>query len=199
MTAPRDFKKKLAGVFKLWQSDDYDAALAQVEQMLEKWSGNSQLHVLKGCLIQLQETPTYELEDARKSLQLACELDETASEPLLELGHYLDAIEDDPQGAIKAYAEAATLARRHLIDTLIAQFDAYSQLDMWEEAHQCFREVIQLSGFIPAVKSGKSAKSQSSKSVRSKSEAIYFLKSKDQMRNLIDSLANRGSFTEIRK
>jgi len=147
MSNPRGFKQKLATVSRLWQKKDYDKALGEVESLLETWPGNAHLHVLRASLVQLQEEPKYELDEARQALQHAVELDKGSPAAVIELGHFLDNVEDDPQAAAKAYAEGVATARQLLIDGLIGQAKAYRQLDKKEEAFRCLLEVLQLAHF----------------------------------------------------
>lgn len=115
--------------------------------MLETWSGNAHLRVLRASLIQLQEQPKYELDEARQELQHAIDLDKGSPAAAIELGHFLDNVEDDPQAAAKVYAEGVATARQLLIDGLIGQAKAYRQLDKKEECFRCLLEVLQLAHF----------------------------------------------------
>jgi predicted Zn-dependent protease len=67
----RTFKQKLSLVFRLWDNEDYDAALSKVEDLLKEWPGNARLHVLWASLVQLQEAPEHALDEARAALQRA--------------------------------------------------------------------------------------------------------------------------------
>jgi tetratricopeptide (TPR) repeat protein len=75
MSTLRGLKQKLSTVSRLWEQGDYDKALTEVESLLETWPGNAHLHTLRASLVQLQEEPKYDLDEARKALQQAVELD----------------------------------------------------------------------------------------------------------------------------
>jgi len=147
MSNSRGFKQRLATVSRLWEKKDYDKALTEVESLLETWPGNAHLHILRANLVQLQEEPKYELDEARQALQHAVELDKGSPAAAIELGHFLDNVEDDPQAAAKACAEGVATARQLLIDGLIGLAKAYRQLDKREECFRCLLEVLQLAHF----------------------------------------------------
>lgn len=155
MSSLRALKQRLSTVSRLWDEEDYDKALAEVEVLLEAWPGNPHLHVLKASLVQLQEEPKYDLDEAKQALRQAVELDREAPTALIELGHFLDAVEDDPRAAIKSYAEGVAAARHLLIDGLIGQAKAYRQLDNREEFLRCLLEVLQLARFASGAKRDK--------------------------------------------
>jgi tetratricopeptide (TPR) repeat protein len=140
----RGFKQKLAAVSRLWEEKDYDTALTEVETLLESWPGNPQLLVLWASLVQLQENPRHDLEEARRALQQAVELDRESPVAAIELGHFLDNVEDDPQAAARAYAEGVAAARRLLIDGLIGQAKAFRQMGKRDDFLRCLMEVLQL-------------------------------------------------------
>jgi len=144
MSNHRGFVQKLSIVSRLWEAEDYDAALAEVESSLKTWPGNAHLHVLWASLVQLQEDPKHDLEDAKLALQQAVELDKGSPAAAIELGHFLDNVEDDPHAASKAYAEGAAAARRLLIEGLIGQAKAFRQLEKREEFLRCLLEVVQV-------------------------------------------------------
>jgi tetratricopeptide (TPR) repeat protein len=155
MSSQGEFKQKLSTVSRLWDEQDYDQALAEVERLLETWPGNPHLHVLKAGLVQLQEEPKYELDEAKKALHQAIELDQASPVASIELGHFLDNVEDDPQSAIKAYREGVAAARQLLIDGLIGQAKTYRQLNKNEDFLRCLEEVLQLARFDASSKPNK--------------------------------------------
>jgi tetratricopeptide (TPR) repeat protein len=155
MTSLRGFKQRLAIVSRHWDEGDYDRALAEVESLLRAWPGNAHLHALRASLIQLQEDPALGLDEARRALQQAVDLDRGSPAAAIELGHFLDNVEDDPQGAAKVYAEAVATARNLLIEALIGQAKAFRQLDKQEESLRCLMEVIYLSRGEPDSKRPK--------------------------------------------
>jgi tetratricopeptide (TPR) repeat protein len=123
--------------------------------LLEQWPGNAQLQILRGSLIQLQDLPAASLDDAKQALQVAIDLDPSSPAASIELGHFLDSVEDDPKAASKAYLKAIAEARRLLIEGLIGHAKALLQLDQKEEALKCLSELLDLT----AVTAGKRAKS----------------------------------------
>ena len=144
MSSMRSFKQKLSTVFRRWDEKKYDTALGEVEALLKAWPGNSQLHVLWASLVQLQEDPKHRLEEVKQALQYALDLDKSSPAAAMELGHFLDAVEDDPQAASKVYAEAVGQARGLLIEGLIGQAQALLQLDKRDEARKCLMELLYL-------------------------------------------------------
>ena len=102
------------------------------------------MHILWARLVQLQEAPKHGLDEARQALQHAVELDKVSPAAAIELGHFLDNVEDDPQAAFRPYAEGVSAARRLLIDGLIGQAKAFRQLDKREEFRRCLLEVLHL-------------------------------------------------------
>jgi len=147
MSNLRGFKQKLSKVSQLWEVQDYDTALAEVESLLKSWPGNAHLHILWASLVQLQEDPKHGLDEARQALQQAAEFDKGSPAAAIELGHFLDNVEDDPHAAAKAYAEGVTAARQLLIDGLLGQAKVFRQLHKREEFLQCLLEILQLARF----------------------------------------------------
>ena len=148
-TTTRSLKQKLAGVSRLWDKGDYDSALAEVETLLKMWPGNAHLHVMWANLVQLQENPTHSLDEARQALQTAIELDKTSPAAGIELGHFLDAVDDDPRAAARVFADAATLARAQLIEGLLGQARALVQLGKKQDSRRCLLEVLHFVGSEP--------------------------------------------------
>jgi hypothetical protein len=155
MSNLRGFKQKLSAVYRLWGENDYDAALAEVESLLHSFPGNAHLHVLWASLVQLQEEPKHELGEAKQALQQAVELDKGSPAAAIELGSFLDNVEDDPQAAARAYGEGVAAARRLLLDGLIGQAKAFRQLGKREEFLRCVVEVLQLARFETSPKGAK--------------------------------------------
>ena len=94
MSQLRQLKQKLATVSRLWQQKKYDAAFDQIEELLKVWPGNAHLHVLWASLVQLQENPKHDLDEVKQALQRAVELDKGSPAAAIELGHFLDNVED---------------------------------------------------------------------------------------------------------
>jgi hypothetical protein len=152
MSRVRTFKQKLSLVSRRWEAGDFDAAVTEVESLRKVWPGNSHLLVLWASLVQLQEAPVHSLDEAKQALQDAIELDRSSPAGSIELGHFLDAVEDDPQAASKAYSEGTAVARQLLIDGLIGEAKALLQMDKRKEALRCLLEVLQLMQFHPGPK-----------------------------------------------
>jgi tetratricopeptide (TPR) repeat protein len=157
MSRVQEFKRGLASIRELWDEKGYDQALAQVEEMLLVWPGNPQLHILWSSLVQLQDKPKNSMSEAKRALQTAIALDPSSPEAYVELGHFLDAVEDKPQAASKAFVEGITSARKLLIEGLIGQAKALRQLGKQKELFQCLLELLHLTHFEPAPRGSKSA------------------------------------------
>jgi tetratricopeptide (TPR) repeat protein len=134
----------LAKVQGLIAEKEYDVALGQLEDMLVRWPGNPRLHILWATLVQLQESPTHTLDEAKHALQSAALLDENSPAAGIELGHFLDAVEDNPQAAAKVFSEAVRTGRRLLIDALLGQARILLELNRREEAIACLMESLYL-------------------------------------------------------
>ncbi len=143
----RAFKQKLSTVSRLWEAKEYDRALAEVEALLKAWPGNAHLLVVWASLVQLQEEPRHQLGEAKQALLQAIELDKESPAAAIELGYFLDNVEDDPRAAAKVYAAAVAAARRLLIDGLIGQARAFRQLEKREEFLRCLLEALHLAEF----------------------------------------------------
>lgn len=144
MSNLREFKQALSAISRLWKDKDYDAALAEVESLLRRWPGNAQLHILWASLVQLQEAPEHGLDKVKEALQHAVELDKRSPAAAIELGHFLDNVEDDPQAASKVYAEVVAAARQMLLEALVGQAKALRQLGEKDEFLRCLVEVLHL-------------------------------------------------------
>ena len=152
----RRFKQKLSTISRRWQEKDYDTAFAEVESLLEIWPGNAHLHILWASLVQLQENPKHDLDEAKQALQQAIEFDKGSPAAALELGRFLDNVEDDPRAASKAYAEGVATARQMLIDGLIGQAKVFRQLSKRTEFLRCLLELLHLLRFETGSKRVKS-------------------------------------------
>ena len=143
----RGFMQKLSIVSRLWEAADYDTALAEVESLLKTWPGNARLHILWASLVQLQEDPKHDLDEAKQALRQAVELDKESPAAAIELGYFLNNVGDDPHAASKAYADGVATARRLLIEGLIGQAKVFRQLEKREEFLHCLSEVLQVARF----------------------------------------------------
>lgn len=152
MSTFRAFKQNLSVISRFWEEKDYDAALEKVEELRQTWPGNSHLHILWASLVQLQEDSKLDLEEAKEALEQAIDLDKSSPASVIELGHFLDAVEDNPQAAAKAYSDGVALARHLLLEGLIGQAKAFLQLEKREEAFRCVLEILHLQRFEPGAK-----------------------------------------------
>ena len=159
MTDLRRFGRKLSTISRLWEEEDYATAFVEVESLLELWPGNAHLHILWASLVQLQEDPQHDLDEAKQALQQAVELDKGSPAAAIELGHFLDKVEDDPLAASKAYAEGVATARHLLIEGLIGQAKVFRQLDKKEEFLRCLLEVLHLTRVETGTKRTKAKES----------------------------------------
>ena len=144
MNGSASFTKGLAEAMALRNEDKFDRALKRVEELQKAWPGNAQLLILWGRLVQLQDDPTHTLNEVKRALQQAIELDKDSPEAAIELGFFLDGVEDDPLGAAKAFAQGIAAARHHLIEDLLGQAKAFIQLDRREDAIRSLVEAHQL-------------------------------------------------------
>ena len=155
MSSLRAFKQKLATISRLREKKQYDAALSEIEDALKVWPGNAHLHLLWAGLVQLQENPKHSLDEAKQALQRASELDKSSAAGAIELGYFLDNVDDNPAAASRAFSEGVTAARQLLIDGLIGQAKACLQLNKRKDARRCLLEVLHLMDFEPGARRGK--------------------------------------------
>jgi tetratricopeptide (TPR) repeat protein len=153
----RSFKQKLAKVFRRWRDEQYDLALSDVEELLKSWPGSAQLYILWASLVQLQESPSHRLEEAKQALQQAVEIDTNSPAAAIELGHYLDTVEDNPRAATKFFSEGIRSARRLLMDGLLGQARALLQLGKRADALKCLMEWLYLANIDTPPAGSKSA------------------------------------------
>jgi tetratricopeptide (TPR) repeat protein len=147
MSHLRGFKQKITAIARLQESKAFDQALAEVDAAIESWPGNAHLHVLRSRLVQLQEEPAIELDEAKTSLQKAVELEKNSPEAAIELGYFLDNVEDDAAAASKAFSDGVAIARKLLIDGLIGQAKAFRQLGKKRQFLRALLEVLHLAQF----------------------------------------------------
>lgn len=147
MSTLKDFKRTLSSVTGLLKKRKYDLALAKVTGLLEAWPGNSSLYRLWARLVELQENPDNSLDEVEAALRRAVELDEDSPAGPIELGHFLDAVKDEPQDALDAHTQGVSVARRLLIEGLIGQVNALRQLGRPKEFHDCLLKLLRLTQF----------------------------------------------------
>ena len=189
------FKKALANIFRIWADNDYDTALEEVDALLTTWPGNPQLQILRASLIQLHDHPTSTLDDAKQALQEAVDLDPSSPAAAIELGHFLDAVEDNPKAASKQYTNAIIQARRLLIEGLIGQAKVLLQLDKKDEVLKCLVDLFHLTEGDSSAKRSKSA-SGPDMIVRSPTGRISLLEVKGPYAAQIEQLVNEVRTTE---
>ncbi|HUY34846.1 MAG TPA: hypothetical protein VMV69_19020 [Pirellulales bacterium] len=190
MSKVRSFKLGLSTVSRLWAERDYDAALCEVENLLNDWPGNAHLHILWASLVQLQEKPKHGLEEAKQALQRAIDLEKSSPSGAIELGQFLDAVEDSPQAASKAYSEGVALAREALIEGLVGQAKALHQLDKSEDALRCLLEVLHLMHLGSTRKRGKSENAAPDILFGSQTGQIFALQLKGPFADQVEEILN---------
>jgi Flp pilus assembly protein TadD len=148
MKSSAALKRGLAKVRVDWDKHRFDRALAEVERLLENQPDNPRLLVMRANLIPLQDEPNERgltLDDARRDLKTAVELDDRSPEPLTELGYFLYSFDDDAKAASKYFQKAIELCRDLLKDALIGQAKALSDLEHDSDALACLAEAYWLS------------------------------------------------------
>ena len=80
-----------------------------VEKGLEQFPESSRLWILKGDLIQVDESERYQLEDALESYRTAVRVEPDSAEAHESLGHYFNAVDDSPQEAERHFRKAVKL------------------------------------------------------------------------------------------
>ena len=137
------FAKALAEITTLVDAEKYDRALKGIDEMRKAWPGNSHLHLLAARVIQLQEEPEQSLADVKRLIQQAIDFDRQSPAGPIELGYFLDNVEDDPQSATKAFAQGIFATRQLLVEGLLGQAHALLQLEHRDEAVRCLIEAMQ--------------------------------------------------------
>jgi len=144
MNNQKAYKQGLAAVSRFWEYNDFPAALTKIEEMRGTWPGNSHLWILWASAVQLQEDTAHSLDDAKRALQVACEFDKTSPAGPIELGYFLDTVEDDPAAGAESFAAGAALARQLLCEALIGQAKTLLQLGKREDSLACLLEFLQV-------------------------------------------------------
>jgi predicted Zn-dependent protease len=112
-----DFQK----IHQLYDDCKFDEAFLEVSRQLDKFPGNVQLKVLWAGLAQLQENPSHSLDEIKRVIQEAMELDDESPIATMEMGHYLNAVEDNVEAAEKMFCKAVHQAKQILIYALLGQ------------------------------------------------------------------------------
>jgi predicted Zn-dependent protease len=139
------FKRGVAKVRREWLAERYDRALAEVARLLEEWPDNPHLLVMWADLIQLQEREDgASLDDARTAYQRAAELENDSPAALIELSHFLFAIDDDAEAASKAFGKCVHLCKRLLVEALLGHAEALRELERHRDANAALAEAYWL-------------------------------------------------------
>jgi tetratricopeptide (TPR) repeat protein len=146
-SASHPLKKGLTKVWRDWREQRFDRALAEVERLIRDRPDNAQLLVIRSQLIRLQgdEDGTRTLDDARDDLEAAATLDEQSPIPLIELGYFRYAIDDDAKAALTPLRRATARCRQLLRESLFGQAGALEELGRAAEAEDCLRQALMLS------------------------------------------------------
>jgi len=144
MKSVKSYQQSINKVLRCWKNGEYKDALRLVDGLLAEWPGNARLHVLWANLVQLQDETEYTLTEAKQALIRATALDDDSPAGHLELGHFLNAVQDNPGEAAAAFSRAAEVARRQLIDALLGQAGALVELRSRDAAWKCLEEAIRL-------------------------------------------------------
>lgn len=138
-------KRALEKIRRLAAEARYERAFAEAEKLLHEWPDNPQVLVTWANLLQMQEADVGPpLEKAKAALQRAVDLDEQAPLPIIELGQYLFALDDDSKEASKLFARAISLSKRLLTDALICQAKTLIELGRRAEGMSCLAEAYWL-------------------------------------------------------
>jgi tetratricopeptide (TPR) repeat protein len=198
MKTARDFKHKVSQVQALWAKRDYDKALSIVEELLKTCPGSAALNIMWASLVQLQEDPDHDLDEVKKALESAVQLDKDSPAGPIELGHFYDAVEDNPHAASRAFAEGIAKARHLLIDGLLGQARALLQLNKRKEANRCLIEALYLTNMSESPGAAKSTNGGPDLLLRGQAGAMLAFQMKgpfaEEMESLLqDVLATRSA------
>src|SRR5437588_2074085 len=141
----QSYKRRLNAVIKLSRQERYDQALNVVEQLLEEFPLSSDLLVRRGCLIQLSDeadNPGRTLQAARESLETARVLAPDCVEPLIELGHFMYAVEDKPDEALEYFRTARTRAEEELQEAMTGEARCYLDQGRFSEAQAIAEQLV---------------------------------------------------------
>jgi len=147
MKAGLSLKRGLAEVWRAWEAEHYDLALAKLDRLVELNPANAPLLIMRAQLIQLQEgpnEPTPPYDDALADLKLATALDTQSPVALIELGYLLYAVADDAKTASKYFRKAIPVCRDLLREALLGQAKALADQEEDAEALACLVEAYSL-------------------------------------------------------
>jgi tetratricopeptide (TPR) repeat protein len=144
MKATSSFKQGAAKLARESAARRFGRALQVVDELLQEWPDNPQLLVWRAELVQLQEGDDGPgLSEAKASLQRAAEL-QGSPDALIELGHFLFAVEDDARAACKQFDRAITQCKKFLKDALLGKAKALAELERRQEALACLAQAYWL-------------------------------------------------------
>ena|SRR5260370_38379095 len=162
------FEEGLDAIRRRWKHGDFVQALKEADRLLKRWPDNPRLLVMRASLIQLQESnQAPPLENAKKDLQRAVQLDDQSPFNLIELGHFQLAVEDDCQAARKTFDKAVRLCRSSLKEALLGQAEALSELNRRSEALALLAEAF----FIHS-RNGESSADSNGKEILERLDAL---------------------------
>lgn len=161
MKAPKSLKRGLEEVRRECLAGKQDRALERSNQLLQIWPDNPRLLILWARLVQMQDgDDAPPLEEAKTALRRSVELDPESPAGWLELGHFLNAVEDDAQEANQCFAKAAALSRQFLKEALLGQAQTLTDLQRPADALACVAEAYWLQ-----TRNGKPERSQAEQEI----------------------------------
>ena len=140
-----NLKRALARTRRLWKAGKYERALTEATRLRETWPDHPPLLILWANLVQLQpsdDAPS--LDEAKAALRRATELDEESPLAWIELGNFVNAVEDDATGASKCFAKAIALGKQQFQQALLGQAQVMRELDKKPAALACLAEAYWL-------------------------------------------------------
>jgi tetratricopeptide (TPR) repeat protein len=138
-------KRGLTKIHRDWQAGRYGRALAAIDELLQAWPDNPRLLIMRAQLIQLQANENAPaLDQAKAALRRAVDLDEESPAALIELGHFLFAVDDNAAAASKCFTKAIALCKGLLKDALVGKAEALSELKRQPDALACLAEAYWL-------------------------------------------------------
>ena len=143
------WQRVLAEVRAAHAAEDWESADAAVTSAFTCRPGNAHLLVLRGRLAQLGPGSEGGLDEIESTLREAVALDVESPAAAVELGHFLDAVRDDPTSAADTFGDAADRARELLAEALIGREQALRQIGRDDEANRCLAELTRLDERTP--------------------------------------------------
>ena len=125
MTDIQSYSESRKRLLALYREQKFWDAYRLVEDLLTRYPASMEFLVQRATIIQLlnakgnQELPSLSL--AMQSLKEARELAPDAVEPLLELGHFAYAVNDDSAAGLEYFESAEEIAEAGLKEALVGQ------------------------------------------------------------------------------